>query len=57
VSYIAAFAEGQGRLSIQSLQSLKPSSSAASLLLKDRPFDALNLDDRAETAQAKDDVL
>jgi len=57
VSYIAAFAEGQGRLSIQSLQSLKPSSSAASLLLKDRAFDALNLDDRAETAQAKDDVL
>ena len=37
VTYIAALADGQGCLSIQSLHSLSPCSSAASLLLKIGP--------------------
>jgi hypothetical protein len=46
-TYIAALAGGQGRFSIHSLHSFKPSSSAFSLLLiKDRTFDTLDLYNR-----------
>jgi hypothetical protein len=38
-----ALVDGQGRLSIQSLHSLKPSSSAAFFAVKDRSHDAPNL--------------